>query len=206
MDSIAEEKASKDMPAAFQERKDNRMLRPDSDTIMKLAKKYSVIPISRELFGDSTTPIAILRKLAQKSSRYFLLESVENGANWGRYSFLGCDPVMRVTCREDEITIQEQDQSQVIRGEDPFQVLRDILKNHKAPKVEGMPPFAGGFVGYFAYAMIAHAEPKLKIRRGDFADYDLMLFDKVIAYDHLKQKIIMVANVRTDGNIEENYK
>ena len=72
MDSIGEEKASKDMPAAFQERKDNRMLRPDSDTIMKLAKKYSVIPISRELFGDSTTPIAILRKLAQKSSRYFL--------------------------------------------------------------------------------------------------------------------------------------
>lgn len=74
------------------------MLRPDSDTIMKLAKKYSVIPISRELFGDSTTPIAILRKFAQNSSRYYLLESVEGGEKWGRYSFLGYDPVMRVTC------------------------------------------------------------------------------------------------------------
>ena len=68
-----------------------------------------------------------------------------------------------------------------------------------------MPPFAGGFVGYFAYAMIAHAEPKLKIKRGEFEDYDLMLFDKVIAYDHLKQKIVIVANVQTSGNVEENY-
>ena len=68
-----------------------------------------------------------------------------------------------------------------------------------------MPPFTGGFVGYFAYAMIAHAEPKLHISRGDFKDYDLMLFDKVIAYDQLRQKIVIVANVSTKGDIRENY-
>lgn len=181
------------------------MIQPDMNSVKALSEGYDIVPVQEEIYADVTTPILLLRRIASSRKNYFLLESIEGGEKWGRYSFLGYDPVMRVTCREDEITIQEQDQSQVIRGEDPFQILRDILKNHKAPKVEGMPPFAGGFVGYFAYAMIAHAEPKLKIGRGDFADYDLMLFDKVIAYDHLKQKIIMVANVRTDGNIEENY-
>ncbi len=205
MDSIAEEKASKDMPAAFQERKDNRMLRPDSDTIMKLAKKYSVIPISRELFGDSTTPIAILRKLAQKSSRYFLLESVENGANWGRYSFLGCDPVMRVTCRKSGlVVIEENGRKRRTETDRPLDVLRDILKDYKAPALPELPPFTGGFAGYFAYSMIGYAEPVLDIRKGDFADYDVMLFDKVIAYDHLKQKLILIVNIKTD-RVLENY-
>lgn len=68
-----------------------------------------------------------------------------------------------------------------------------------------MPPFAGGFVGYFAYAMIAQAEKKLSVKRGEFEDYDLMMFDKVIAYDHLKQKIVLIVNVRADGDIAANY-
>ena len=205
MKSIAEEKASKDMPAAFQERKGKRMLRPDSDTIMKLAKKYSVIPISRELFGDSTTPIAILRKLAQKSSRYFLLESVENGEKWGRYSFLGCDPVTRVTCRKSgRVVIEENGKKRLTETDRPLEVLRDILKDYKAPALPELPPFTGGFAGYFAYSMIGYAEPVLDIRKGDFADYDVMLFDKVIAYDHLKQKLILIVNMKTD-RVLENY-
>ena len=205
MDSIAEENASKDMPAAFQERKGKRMLRPDSDTIMKLAKKYSVIPISRELFGDSTTPIAILRKLAQKSSRYFLLESVENGEKWGRYSFLGCDPVTRVTCRKSgRVVIEENGKKRLTETDRPLEVLRDILKDYKAPVLPELPPFTGGFAGYFAYSMIGYAEPVLDIRTGDFADYDVMLFDKVIAYDHLKQKLILIVNMKTD-RVLENY-
>ncbi len=205
MKSIAEEKASKDMPAAFQERKGKRMLRPDSDTIMKLAKKYSVIPISRELFGDSTTPIAILRKLAQKSSRYFLLESVENGEKWGRYSFLGCDPVTRVTCRKSgRVVIEENGKKRLTETDRPLEVLRDILKDYKAPVLPELPSFTGGFAGYFAYSMIGYAEPVLDIRTGDFADYDVMLFDKVIAYDHLKQKLILIVNMKTD-RVLENY-
>ncbi len=223
------------------------MLRPDSDTIMKLAKKYSVIPISRELFGDSTTPIAILRKLAQKSSRYYLLESVEGGEKWGRYSFLGCDPVMRVTCRgieappEDrkkaekvteenertiesasqknvrtaestsqingrtaEVTIEENGKKRRVVTDRPLEVLRDILGDYKAPVLPELPPFTGGFVGYFAYSMIGYAEPVLDIKKGAFADYDVMMFDKVIAYDHLKQKLILIVNMNTD-RVLENY-
>ena len=74
----------------------------------------------------------------------------------------------------------------------------------KAPKIKGVPPFAGGFVGDFAYSMIGYAEPVLNIKKGDFNDYDLMLFDKVIAYDHLTQKISVIVNMKTD-HVMENY-
>ncbi len=95
---------------------------------------------------------------------------------------------MRVSCRENTVTIKQRQETKTVETDDCFRILRDILAEHKAPKIEGMPPFAGGFVGYFAYAMIAQAEKKLSVKRGEFEDYDLMMFDKVIAYDHLKQK------------------
>ena len=78
------------------------------------------------------------------------------------------------------------------------------MKDYHSPRLEGMPPFTGGFVGYFAYSMIGYAEPVLNIKKGTFPDYDVMLFDKVIAYDHLKQKICVIVNMKTD-RIMENY-
>ena len=83
-------------------------------------------------------------------------------------------------------------------------MLREVLGEYRAPRLEGQPPFTGGFVGYFAYAMLGYAEPTLKIKRGAWDDFDLMLFDKVIAYDHLKQKIVLVVNMKTDS-VMENY-
>ena len=130
---------------------------------------------------------------------------MEGGEKWGRYSFLGYDPVMRVSCLKKMVTVEKQGKKETIETEDSLDVIRDLLKEYRSPKLEGMPPFTGGFVGYFAYAMIAHAEPKLNIKRGEFNDYDLMLFDKVIAYDQLKQKIVVVANVSTKGDIERHY-
>ena len=85
-------------------------------------------------------------------------------------------------------------------------VLREILAQFKAPRLKGQPPFTGGFVGYFAYAMIEYAEPTLHISRGGANDFDLMLFDKVIAYDHLKQKIQIVVNMKPAGQRGEFVK
>lgn len=180
-------------------------MKPNVNEVKQLAEGYDIIPIQEEIYADVVTPILLLRKIAACKKNYYLLESVEGGEKWGRYSFLGYDPIMRVTCSETEVTIDRKGEKEIVHTTDSLSVIRDILKDYKAPKVEGMPPFAGGFVGYFAYAMIAHAEPKLRIQRGEFADYDLMLFDKVIAYDHLKQKIVLVANVSTEGDIEKNY-
>lgn len=177
---------------------------PDCNQILELAKDYDIVPVCKEIYADIITPIGLLRKLAVLSDRYYLLESVEGGEKWGRYSFMGYDPVMRVTCKANQVTIEEQGQKRILETTDPLQTIRDIMKEYKAPRLEGFPPFAGGFVGYFAYSMIGYAEPKLKIKKGTFNDYDLMLFDKVIAYDHLKQKISLVVNMKTD-NIMENY-
>ena len=177
---------------------------PDCDEILKMAPDYDIIPVCREIYADVITSITLLRKLAAVSKRYYLLESVEGGEKWGRYSFLGFDPVMRVKCSCGKVTIEKDGEETDKVTDKPLEVLREILKDYKAPRLEGLPPFAGGFVGYFAYAMIGYAEPKLNIKKGTFNDYDMMLFDKVIAYDHLKQKISIIVNMKTD-KVMENY-
>ena len=130
---------------------------------------------------------------------------MENGDKWGRYSFLGYDPIMHVTCKDKLVTVEKNDSTETIKTDDPLGVVRKILAKYKAPEVSEVAPFTGGFVGYFAYSMIGYAEPKLKIDSGDFNDMDLMLFEKIIAYDHLKQKIIIFVNISTD-DIENNYR
>ncbi len=180
------------------------MIRPDCDRIQALADKYTIIPVSREIYADVITPITLLRRFADISKRYYLLESIEGGEKWGRYSFLGYDPLMRVTCKDNVVTIEENGEVSKIETGRPYDVLRKIQKAYKSPRIPGLPPFTGGFVGYFAYAMIGYAEPTLSIKRGDYNDFDLLLFDKVIAYDHLKQKICIMVNMKTD-HVMENY-
>lgn len=180
------------------------MIKPSCDEIMELAKSYNTIPVCKEILADVITPITLLRRIAASKKRFFLLESIEGGEKWGRYSFIGYDPIMRVSCKNAVVTIDRNGKMKNIETKKPFEVLRSILKDYKSPSLKELPPFTGGLVGYFAYSMIGYAEPKLKIKSGDFNDYDVMLFDKVIAYDHLKQKICVIVNMSTD-KILENY-
>ncbi len=179
------------------------MIIPNCETIISLIKEYNTIPVCKEIYADIITPITLLRKLTQLGKRYFLLESIEGGEKWARYSFLGFDPVMRIKCKNGTVRVEEDD-TQTMQSNKPLDVLRDVLARYKAPKLPGLPPFTGGLVGYFSYAMIGYAEPVLKLQKGSDYDFDLMLFDKVIAYDHLKQKICIIANMRS-GNVMENY-
>ena len=179
------------------------MITPSCDEIVKLAVDYATIPLCREIYADMTTPIALLRRLQAKSKRFFLLESVEGGEKWARYSFLGYDPILRAACKNGTVTL-EGVENRTVRTDKPLDVLREALAGYRAPRIEGMPPFTGGFVGYFAYAMLGYAEPRLRIKRGDWDDFDLLLFDKVIAYDHFRQKIVLIVNMRTDS-VMENY-
>lgn len=180
------------------------MIKPSCDEIMELAKSYNTIPVCKEILADVITPITLLRRIAAFKKRFFLLESIEGGEKWGRYSFIGYDPIMRVSCKNAVVTIDRNGKMKNIETKKPLEVLRSILKDYKSPSLKELPPFTGGLVGYFAYSMIGYAEPKLKIKSGDFNDYDVMLFDKVIAYDHLKQKICVIVNMSTD-KILENY-
>lgn len=177
---------------------------PDCDKILQLAAAYDIIPVCKEIYADVITPITLLRKLSALSNRYYLLESVEGGDKWARYSFLGYDPVMRVSLKDGIVKIENAQDTKEVQTKEPYEVLREVMHRFRSPKIKGMPPFTGGFVGYFGYSMIGYAEPVLNIKKGDFNDFDVCLFDKVIAYDHLKQKISVIVNMKTD-QVMQNY-
>ncbi len=121
------------------------MITPSCERIQELAKDYTVIPICKEIYADVVTPITLLRRLAKNSKQYYLLESVEGGEKWGRYSFLGYNPVMRISCKESTVTIREQGKEDQVIKEEGLQVLKDILTKYRAPKIDGFPPFTGGY-------------------------------------------------------------
>lgn len=165
----------------------------DYEKLKVYESNYNRIPIFGEILADITTPILLLQRLEQVSRDFFLLESVEGSDHFGRYSFIGYEPLLRITCKAGNVSIIKDNQKQELK-KSPMGALKDLLQEHKAPGLKGLPTFSGGLVGYFSYEMIQYAEPKLSIKQSEFNDYDLMLFDKVIAFDHLKQKIIIIAN------------
>lgn len=170
---------------------------------------YKVVPVSSEMFSDVITPMEVLRKLKAKSEHCYILESVEDQAFMGRYTFLGFQPKYDVTCTNGILTLKDMDGNVLkeVQEMHPGEFITDILKDYKSPKIAGLPTFTGGFVGYFSYDYLKYSEPKLKLDAKDedgFQDVDLMLFDKVIAFDNIKQKIILIANASTD-NLDESY-
>ena len=173
------------------------------EQVLEFQGKYDLVPICKEIYADLTTPIVLLRRIAAKNDQYFLLESVENGTQIGRYSFLGYAPEKRLYCKKDQVICEEEGTVTEL-GTEPLSILKRELKQYRAPKIEGMPPFTGGFTGYFSYELIGIKEPKLSLKESEFPVYDLMLFDQVIVFDHLMQKLLLIANVRMkDG--KEGY-
>ena len=176
---------------------------------------YKRIPISYELFSDIATPIEVLRILKGISNHCYMLESIEDSQKWGRYSFLGFDPLLEFTCQNGLVQIKGDadfkefnDDLIEIKTENPSEIIKELVLKNKSPKLENLPPFTGGFVGYFAYDYIKYSEPSLNLdaeNQDKFTDIDLMLFDKVIAFDNFKQKIIIMVNMKTD-DLEMNYK
>lgn len=159
---------------------------------------YRRIPIWREIFSDIATPVQVLKKLLAVSDHCFLLESAEDNKQWGRYSFLGFDSAMELTCMNHQVTITT-DHVEQFETENPAQVIARVIEENRAPQIKKLPPLTGGLVGYFAYDYIKYAEPTLRLDAEDqekFRDVDLMLFDKMIAFDHYRQKIILICNSR----------
>lgn len=192
------------------------MFSPSLEEVKEIGKnkEYKRIPISYELFSDIATPIEVLRILKGISNHTYMLESVEDSKKWGRYSFLGFNPLLEVTCQDGIVHIRGDkdfnelnDDEIIIESDSPGEVIKDLVRKNKSPKLEYLPTFTGGFVGYFAYDYIKYCEPSLNLdakNQDQFKDIDLMLFDKVIAFDNFKQKIIIIINMKTD-ELENNY-
>lgn len=184
------------------------MMTLDEAKALAATGEYGRIPLAKEIYSDIRTPIEVLRILKQVSRHCYMLESVEESKQWGRYTFLGFDPVLELTCTDGKLRIRggATVEQQVTH---PGDAIRSILKENRSPKLAGLPTFTGGLVGYFSYDYIKYAEPTLKLQKADgdsFQDVDLMLFDKVIAFDNFRQKIVLIVNMKTDAPEEEYHK
>lgn len=173
------------------------MVTSSYEDLIQYESDYDLIPVAKEILADSITPIMLIKKIGAKYNKYYLLESVENSQRWGRYSFLGFNPLLHVTAKKHKVCIREEGKLHTISKENPMDALRELLKTHKAPSLSYLPSFLGGFVGYFAYEMYGYKEVKLKLKESDFHDFDVMMFDKVIAFDHLKQTVMVICNYKS---------
>ncbi|SDB05179.1 anthranilate synthase component 1 [Pseudobutyrivibrio sp. YE44] len=178
---------------------------PSLEEVLELAedKSYKRIPVAIEILSDSFTPIEVVRILRKASNQCYLLESAGQSEDWGRYSFLGFNPKMEITCQDGVVQIKDNSAEGKTLVEEckvshPGEILRELLAKYKSPTLKGLPTFTGGLVGYFSYDYIKYSEPKLQLSNhgeDDFKDMDLMLFNDVIAFDNYRQKIYLITGV-----------
>jgi anthranilate synthase component 1 len=170
------------------------------DEFAELASRGTFVPVCREIMADLLTPVSAFLKIAEHSDYAFLLESVEGGEHVGRYSFLGKDPFLVLRGRAGQTTI-EQAGVQVERHEPFIDVLRGLTAEFHAPLVPDLPRFTGGAVGYFDYDTAEWFEPAVRLG-SPLPDRDqagFMVFDTVLAFDHVKHRILAIANARVSA-------
>ena len=162
---------------------------PPLETVKDIAatQQYDVLPLSCETLSDFITPIEAMRILKNVSTHCYMLESAQADDRWGRYTFLGFDPKLEITCIDGKMKAG----GLTVRTDDPSQYLRELLSSYRSPRFDYLPSFTGGLVGYFS-------------DEDSFKDVDLMLFDKVIAFDHVRQKIVLIVNMAL-SDVEVGY-
>jgi anthranilate synthase component 1 len=179
---------------------------PNFETFTKLAKEGNLIPVYREILADTETPVTALMKLAGRP-HLFLLESVEGGEKWGRYSFLGADPPALFRVRNGEILIEENGAVQRRpHGGDPMRFLKEFLSRYRPVPVAGLPRFFGGAVGFLGYDMARYFEKLPEAAAGDapLDDAVFMITDSLVIFDNVRHTIKVVACAVTED--EEDLK
>ncbi len=170
------------------------MLRPDFKEFSRLAKEATLVPVVKSVSADLLTPVSAFLAIAQNEPHAFLLESVERGEQIGRYTFLGARPYMLVKAREGKVEIKRGREREIIE-ENIFQVVKHLLREHRPASIPGLPPFIGGAVGYFSYDVIRQLENIGEHAKDDLQlpDAELMFFDRLLAFDHLRHQIHIMA-------------
>lgn len=184
------------------------MYRPTIEESRDLVKEgFRTIPVSHTILADVRTPIEVLKALMRVDNHCYILESIEDKQRWGRYTILGFEPVLEFVCEDGFVTMTEKGITRMFDCEDPSSVIKDIVRRYRSPRLDYLPPFTGGLVGYFSYDYIKYTEPSLKINAEDdedFKDVDLMLFDKVIVFDNFKQTITVITHACYE-DIDRSY-
>ncbi len=178
------------------------------ERFQELADSGSFVPVCKELRADLLTPLSAFLKIAEHSEHAFLFESVEGGEQVARYSFLGKDPFL-ILRAEGGATASEAGGT-VTRSDVPFmERLRKVMSDYRAPQVPGLPRFTGGAVGFLGYDGASWFEPALEgvwkanpLPAGQDDDACFMLFDTILAFDHVKHRILLIANARVDPDTD----
>ncbi len=185
-----------------------KMYRPSIEESKVLSEEgYRTVPVSRTIMADVRTPIEVLNALMRVDDHCYILESIEDRQRWGRYTIIGFEPVLEFVCDNGIVKITEDGVTRRFECKDPSKEIRDIVSRFGSPRLECLPPFTGGLVGYFSYDYIKYAEPSLRISAEDcesFKDADLMLFDKVIVFDNFRQTMTVIAHASSE-DIDSGY-
>ena len=159
-----------------------------------------------EVYADMETPISIFKRF--EDSKYcFLLESVEGGEKWARFSFIGRNPFLVFKSSDNKTVIYEKDTVKREVEGNPIHILRELMEAYKGAPVPKLPRFNGGAVGFFGYDLIRYYEKLTNVPEDDLnlPECHFMFMDEVLVFDHLKQKIHIIVNMKADGNIERAY-
>ncbi|MBI4888052.1 MAG: chorismate-binding protein, partial [Acidobacteria bacterium] len=170
------------------------------DEFKELAQRGTFVPVCKEIVADLLTPVSAFLKIAEHSPHAFLLESVEGGEQVGRYSFLGKDPFLILRSRGGRTIVDRA--GETTDSDAPFiDALRDLMAGLHSPFVPGLPRFTGGAVGSLGYDAAAWFERvPLQPAAGLEDEAGFMLFDTVLAFDHVRHRILIIANARMTGD------
>jgi anthranilate synthase component 1 len=169
---------------------------PDFKEFSRLARSATLVPVVKSVSADLLTPVSAFLSIAENEAHAFLLESVERGEQIGRYTFLGARPYMRLRARGSAIEIERGRRPEQRQG-NVFQVVKELLGEHQPAAMAGLPPFTAGAVGYFSYDVVRQLEKIGEQAKDDLSlpDCELMFFDRLLAFDHLRHQIHIVAAV-----------
>lgn len=184
------------------------MLYPTKEEIKDILKNYKTVPVFYELLVDSYTPIQLFNALHEAYDNCFILESVDNSDQWGRYSFVGINPKAEITLKNKAAVVSKNGKDEKFEASDPIGFLSNILKEYKSPRFPNRPKLTGGLIGYFAYDMVRYFEKTLCSPPADdldMPDANLFLFDEIVAYDHLSNKAVIILNIHSSGDIDKQY-
>ena len=167
---------------------------PSRDEFLRLAREYTLVPVWREVLGDLETPVGVYRKLGAEPNS-FLLESVEHGERWGRYSFIGVAPFGVMRAADGAVTFDGYTPDDT--SGDPLTVLARALGALKAPVLPGLPPLHGGAVGYVGYDCVRYIEDLPQTTKDDLGLPELWLLftGQLLVFDHLRQRLSVISNV-----------
>ncbi len=184
------------------------MISPNRDEFFALAQKGNLIPVSREIMADLETPVSAYLKI-DTGDHSFLLESVERGGRFARYSFLGASPGIIFTAREGQVTITENGQTRTFQSDtDPLSELQKLMGRFKPVESEHLPLFSGGAVGYLSYEAVTYFEktvPRAKLDDLQIPDAYFVISDTLLIFDHLEHRIKIVANAYVEGDTGKAY-